>query len=50
MTSILFLIATIYGKQFRYNYVENQKFFLKFFYIFEIKIKFWTFSKKRWLS
>ena len=46
MTSILFLVETIQCKQFRCIYLKNETFFSIFFFIFEIYIKFPTFSKK----
>ena len=48
-TSILFLVETIQGKQFRCIYRQKKKNFLFFFFffcIFQIYIKFWTFPKK----
>ena len=46
MTSILFLVETIQSKQFRWIYLKNETFFSIFFFIFQIYIKFRTFSKK----
>ena len=46
MTSILLLVETIEYTQFRSFYLKNKKFFLIFFLIFRICIKFRTFSKK----
>ena len=46
MTSILFLVETIQSKQFRCIYLKNETFFSIFFFIFQIYIKFRTFSKK----
>ena len=46
MTSIPLLVETIEGTQFRCIYAKNQRFFLIFFCIFQICIKFRTFSKK----
>ena len=34
MTSIPFLIETIYRNIFRYNYLRNEKYFLNFFFSF----------------
>ena len=46
MTSIPLLVKTIQCKEFRGIYLKNNTFFLNFFRIFLICIKFWTFSKK----
>ena len=46
MTGIPLLVKTIELKQFRCIYLKNKTFFLIFFWIFEICIKFRTFSKK----
>ena len=46
MTSIPLLVETIEVTQFRCIYAKNKKFFLIFFFIFRICIKFKTFSKK----
>ena len=46
MTSILFLVETIQCKQFGCIYLKNKIFFGIFFFIFQIYIKFWTFSEK----
>ena len=46
MTSILFLIETIYCNIFRCSYLKNKKKFSNFLCIFEIRIKFRKFSKK----
>ena len=48
MTSILFLIRTIYWNIFRCNYLTNKKVYLILFCNFVIKIQFWTFFIKRW--
>ena len=45
ITSILFLLDTVYSNIFRCNYLRNEKYFLTFFSIFEFKIQFLTFSK-----
>ena len=50
MTSILFLIKTIYCNIFRWNHLRNKKLFLHFYCIFEILIKFCIFPKQRWPS
>ena len=46
MTSIPLLVETIESKKFRCIYQKNKIFFLIFFWIFWIRIKFRTFSKK----
>ena len=46
MTSILLLVETIEVTQLRSIYLKNKRFFLIFFCIFRICIKFRTFSKK----
>ena len=46
MTSILFLLETIYCNQFRWIYLKNKNLFLVFFCVFQSYIKFSTFSKK----
>ena len=46
MASILLLVETIQCKQIRCIYLKNKTFFLLFLFIFQIYIKFWTFSKK----
>ena len=46
MTSIPLLVETIECKQFRSIYLKNKTFFHHFFGIFQICIKFRTFSKK----
>ena len=46
MTSILFLIEAFYYNVFRYNYLKNKKILWIILSIFQIYIKFWTFSKK----
>ena len=40
MTSILFLIETIWRKQIRCIFLKNKKLFLNFFYAFQIYIEF----------
>ena len=50
MTSILFLTEAIYCNIFRCIYHRNEKYFVIFFFIFQIWSQFWTFSKKRWPS
>ena len=46
MTSIPLLVETSECKQFICIYLKNKTFFLIFFYVFRICIKFRTFSKK----
>ena len=46
MTGIPLLVEIIESKQFRCIYQKNKTFFLIFFCIFWIRIKFQTFSKK----
>ena len=46
MTSIPLLVETIECTQLRGIYLKNKRFFLIFFFIFRICIKFRTFSKK----
>ena len=46
MTSILFLVETIQCKKLRCIYLKNKKIFSISLCIFQIYIKFWTFSKK----
>ena len=50
MTSIPLLVETIECTQFRYIYLKNKRFFPIFFCIFQICIKFLTFSKKEDVS
>ena len=50
MRSILFWIETILRNQFGRNYLKNKKLFSIICCIFEMCIKFRTFSKKRWPS
>ena len=50
VTGIPFVVERIYNSHLRCEYLTNKKFFLIFFCIFEIYIKFWTFSKKRTTS
>ena len=50
ITSILFLLETVYSKIFRCNYLRKEKHFVNFFGILEISIQCSTFSKKRWPS
>ena len=50
VTSIPFVIETIYSSHFRCDYLRNKKYFWNFSLHFEIYIKFWTFSKKRTTS
>ena len=46
MTSISLLVETIECTQFRCIYLKKKRFILNFFSIFQICIKFRTFSKK----
>ena len=51
MTSILFLIETIYCNIFRCNYLRNKKLFQDFFFFFAFlksRFIFESFQKKRW--
>ena len=46
MRSIPLLVETIECTQFRSTYLKNKRFFLIFFFVFRICIKFRTFAKK----
>ena len=46
MTSVPLLVETSESKQVRCIYLKTKIFFLNFFFVFRISIKFGTFSKK----
>ena len=46
MKSVPLLVKTSECKQFRFIYLKNKTFFVNFFFVFPICIKFQTFSKK----
>ena len=50
ITSILFLIRTIYGKQFKFNYLRIKNFYTNFSAFLKFTSNFEYFEKKRWLA